>query len=88
MVSAINADRLPHSDLPFTRQASRFVDMTVEREQWLSFFDEPPYGNAADMHIYGNMLARLPIKGRAIQWRVVGWRMKQKDGSVERFVAE
>jgi hypothetical protein len=86
-VRAVDADRPSDSDLPFTRQASGFVNMAMEREKRLPVFDEPPHGNAADVEIQINMLIRLAIEGSAIQCRVVGWCMKQKDGSIERFVA-
>ncbi len=59
--------------------------MPVQGEQRLLFFNEPSDCNAANVHIQHNMFIGLPIEGGAIQRRVVGWRVKQKNGSIELF---
>jgi hypothetical protein len=37
------------------------VDVTVQREQGLAFFDEPFHGDAADMQIEGDVLIGFSI---------------------------
>ena len=61
-MSAVDANRPAYPDFPETRESRRLVDVTVQGQKRLTFFDEPSHSDAADMQIQGNVL-----KGSSIE---------------------
>ncbi len=55
------------------------MDVSVKCYQWLEFFDKTPDRYTANVHIKGDMIKGLAVKGSTVERTIVRGRVKKKN---------
>ena len=63
------------------------MHVTVQRDVRLSFLDELPDRDAANMNVERHVIDHATVEAGSVEKRVVGWRVKEEDGVAQVVLA-